>query len=751
VTGAGRTPNPEVPVMFLRAMILVSVVGALVGLGVPVSRAAGPVYWDWPADRPFDELDLTGTALDEGGHLVAGLTSRQLGPEGPEVCWTAVPDGDGGFWTGTGHGGEIHHVDGDGKSRLLARLDGTEIFALLRLPGGDLLAGCGPEGHLFRVAPDGTSRIVGTVAGGYVWALSRDGKSGAVWVAAGSPAALYRYQPERDEFDLVVELEAQNALDVMARPDGEVLVATQGPGLVFRVVDARARLIYETAQDEARQFIVGPEDQVFLLALRNAEEAPDNKTRVAGITSAPPPALLALLGGEPEAETPAAALYRLGQDDRVTQEWSGKDELLTAAWSPRWGWLAGGPLDEDESHASLQRLTPPHGSHVVARWTGGDVLQILVGGDGPEPLAVCQAHQGALVALGDDGRAPREALSPPLDGGGLVRWGRLSWQGEVPRGDLKWSVRAGNRSQPDETWTDWSGTWKDQDHAVDLPPSRFLQWRVEFPAGNKAGGARITGISVSAWQDNLPPVIAEFQLEHLKDIQIGGLLNGGENVTQRFRSGLQAEFSRGVTKDPWAGPVRGALGRTARIFTWQGSDPNGDRLAYRLAYRHRGSGTWRPISTSRPDVYETGETLLGWDTAEIPDGIYQVRLTASDHPDNPADLAHEVHRILGPVVVDNTGPEIDDFEVKATDGGFRLRAKVRDAVSPVAGARIFLPDGSVERLDPRDRICDSLREEFAAEVAWPRDDADPGVAPWRVRLEVRDLAGNLRAVEGEVQ
>ncbi len=60
---------------------------------------AGPVYWDWPDDRAFSELELNGTALAQNGHLAAGLTARDLGLDGPEVFWTTVPDGDGGVET----------------------------------------------------------------------------------------------------------------------------------------------------------------------------------------------------------------------------------------------------------------------------------------------------------------------------------------------------------------------------------------------------------------------------------------------------------------------------------------------------------------------------------------------------------------------------------------------------------------------------------------------------------------------------
>ncbi|MCB1185141.1 hypothetical protein KDM41_17110 [bacterium] len=730
--------------------VVAGVLGLLLLAGGP-TLAAGPVFWDWPADRAMDELELEGATLDDAGHLVAGMTARPLGPDGPEVCWTAVPDGDGGYFTGTGHGGEIHHLDAQGKGRVHARLEGTEIFALLRLPGGDLLAGCGPEGYLFRVGRDGAARVVGTVAEGYVWALSA-GADGRVWIAAGSPAALYRYGPADDAFGRVAGFDAQNALDVLARPDGGVLVATQGPGLVFRVdAKGQSRLVHETAQDEARQFIIGPEGAVFLLALRTADDLDEAAGRPGGVAPSPPPALLALLGGEPTPETPAAALYRIGEDDRVETWWSGPDELLTAAWSERWGWLAGGPLGDDESHATLQRLIPPRSQHVLARWEGGDVLQILVDPDGGEPLAACQAHPGAVVVLGDNGHLPRQATSPPLDGGRPVQWGRLGWQGDAPQAGLRWSVRGGNRSVPDETWTAWSDAWTDADHAIDLPPTRFLQWRVAFPAGRKATGARVTSVAVSAWQDNLPPVIADFQLEQLQDITLGGMISGSDNVTQRFRSGLQAEFSRGAAEDDWPGPVRGGLGRPVRIFTWQGSDPNGDRLTYRLAYRRQGGDAWRPLPTSRPDRFETRETLLSWDTTEVADGVYEVRLTASDERDNPAGRTLGASRILGPIRVDNTAPEITDFRLEAIPTGFRVRCRARDAGHVLGGARIFLPDGSVERLDPVDRICDSPDEKFAAEVAWPRDGAPTGVVPWRVRLEVRDLAGNLQVVEGDVR
>jgi len=746
--------NRKVYVMNLRIVVALVLYLMAGGPGVRVARAAGPVYWDWPTDRSFSELELSGTALDRAGYPVAGLNARALGATGPEVFWQAVSDGQGGFYAGSGHGGEIYQTSAKGESRLVARLDATEIFSLLVLSDGDLLAGSGPDGQVYRIDRQGQSRIVGTVAGGYVWAMVLDRGTGVVWLAAGSPGAVYRYEVDSGDFAVELNLPVENVMTVRLTADGGLLLATQGPGLVYRREPGQSpQLLFETPQDEVRAFISGPDDAVYLLALQTDDLT---MSGLAGVSTPPEtetsPSLLTVLGIPEAPEIAPAVLYRIGSDDVVAPIWTGKRELMTAVWSRRWGWLGGGESAAVGGRAVVSRLFPPSGSAPLASWAGGDVLDIMITDDSENDLVVCQAHPGAVSGLFERGDSPHQALSPPLDGGQRVHWGRLRWSGEGRCERLRWSVRVGNRSEPDETWTEWSKTWSQRDHELDLPPSRYLQWRVEFPpAAVDEDVLRVTEVSASAWQDNQPPVITSFQLEYLQDVHLGGLLNGMENVTQRFRSGLQAEFSRNTVADKWAGPVRGAMGRSVRIFTWQAADPNEDRVTYRLEYRQCGTEVWRPLAIQRPGVFETSEMLASWDTADVSDGVYDLRLTASDRRDNPGRLVGEATRLLGPLVVDNTPPLVHDFAARLTTGGFVVRCRVEDKASVVAGARLRLPDGTFERLDPVDRICDSLVEDFVAEVVWPRAGIPAGDRPWLVYLEARDLNGNIASVEGEVR
>ncbi|MFN2371424.1 MAG: hypothetical protein ABR506_09775 [Candidatus Krumholzibacteriia bacterium] len=713
--------------------------------------AAGPLYWDWPAGQPLAGVTLDGAALDEAGHLVAGLGARRLEPAGPEVFWCLVPDGKGGVYSGTGHGGEVHHTAAGGRTRLVAQLEAAEVFSLVLRRDGTLLAGCGPEGEVLGIAPDGTVTDHGSIPGGYAWSLL-EGADGSVWIAAGSPAAVWRLAPD-GSLAAVVDLPAQNVLDLAWDGQGRLLAATQGPGLVYRLDPARPdrpQLLFEADQGEVRQFLRGPAGALFVLALEVADADGEGggagRALAAGSGSGRKDngnangnghgGMISLRDLQFVDGPARAALYRLDEDGLATPFWSGESDLMIAAWTERWGWVGGGVQGEDDGRAILHRLTPPAGMQPLAGWDGGDVMAIL-----PDPrqdrLVVCEAHPGALSALSEDPPGPRAAVSSPVDAGRPVRWGRLRWEGTGQGTAPAFAVRTGNRADPDADWSPWTSPRQGRDEPVTAPPGRYLQWRVTFPEDRDARTWQVTAVSVSAWRANLPPAITAFAPEQIGAILAGGLMPRGENVTQTLRSGLRVEFSRQSALDQRADAGRAAATRPVRHFSWLAEDPDGDRLVYDLEYRRQGEQAWRPVLTG------TRETLGSWDTSGLPDGLYAVRLAASDRLDNPSAEAVRVERVLAPVV--------DRLVVERTPAGVRVRCRAEDAAGVLAGAAVVLPDGTRERLDPTDRVCDSAREEFDREIVWPRDGAAPAPDPWPLRVEVRDLAGNLGFAEAEVR
>lgn len=723
----------------------------LLGLVAGNTLAAGPLYWDWPRGREFSELELRGTTLDAQGHLTRGLDSRQVGPAGPEVVWHLGDDGHGGVLAGTGHGGGLFRLDGRGEQELLAQVGGPDVFCTLVRGNGDILVGTGSEGRLFALDEQGESRLLGQVDGGYVWALAEERSGGPVWVAAGSPAALYRLG-EDEVLQKVCLLEAQNALAVTVLADGRLLVGTQGPGLLY-VVDPdqpdRRRVVFQAAQDEIRQFIAGPEGRLFMLALNNVDdEAGAGAAAAAALGQAGK--MMDLFEVAEESGVARSALYTWEEGDAVREYWSADLDLMMVAWSESWGWLAGGPLDQESGLAVLHALQAPAGHHPLASWPGGDILDLLVvpGGSGGDRILVAQAHPGSIREVGrlqaGDPEQENLALSPPLDAGRAVRWGRLNWQGSADTGDVRWSVRSGNQEAPGSGWSGWSDWRTGRDQALEVPDGRFLQWRMSFDKSVEPLAAAVTAVSLSAWQENVAPVVSNLTLEQVMDISLGGMMAGGENITQTFSSGLKAEFSKSSHRTRRADQERAGETRPLKVFSWLGRDANQDRLTYTLEFRPDGGGPWRAA------VPETQETLGSWDTSAVADGQYWVRVVAHDGLDNPDRLRLQGEAVLGPVLVDNTPPELEMLKIEPAEGGFRVEFAAEDAMSCLAGASIVLPDGGQERLDPRDLICDSKREEFRTFIAWPRPGRGENGPVWPVTVEVSDLAGNTARAQGHL-
>ncbi len=745
--------------------------------GPAAGRAAGPVFWDYPAGIPFRGFELSGAGLDEHGRLAPGLAVEPLALNGPEVVWAVAPDGRGGAWLATGHDGQVWRVGRDGASRLLATLPAPEIFALR--PSGDwLFAGTGPGGVIFRVAEDGEAEPWADLEPDYVWSLA-DAGGGRLYAATGSPAAVWRLDG-RDRAIRLAGLPAAHAMDVAVMAGGGLLVVTQGPGLICEVDPSGARpprVWHETGQDEVRQLVAGPDAAWYALAVVPPEAAggaarplgepaaagqggsedldaagPATDTAAEETGQAPsrpaprPGADLVAAMWQGTSERPRAVVYRVAPDGLVTRFWWGDVALGAIAHDPRRGWLGVGGGDPERGTGAVWGLSPPAQARPLASWEGGEAIDLAVepaAGDGEATAWVALARPGRALRLTGRLATAAAATSAPLDGGVPIRWARLRWEGEAPAGaQVRFSARGGPRARPDSTWSAWSGPWTGGDEPLPLPPSRFLQWRVEF--SGQAAGARVATVTVSGREPNLPPAIARLDLQPPGELSAGGPFGDG-SVTESFASGLRAEYNLDSRRERRADPLVAARLRALRTFTWQARDPNDDRLSYALAYRPAGEEGWRQIGSESP------ESVRAWDTAGVPDGWYVVRLTASDAPDNAPGEALTDARLTAPLLVDNTAPALSGFRVERAPAGVRLRARASDAASPLAEAWVELPDGRTVRLDPVDGVCDSRAEEFDALLACPAPDAPPPAAPWRVRAGFLDRAGNVARAEGEAR
>jgi len=137
-----------------------------------------------------------------------------------------------------------------------------------------------------------------------------------------------------------------------------------------------------------------------------------------------------------------------------------------------------------------------------------------------------------------------------------------------------------------------------------------------------------------------------------------------------------------------------------RTVTWRAHDENNDSLRYSLSFRRKGTEKWLRL---RENVEETS---MNFDTSQLPDGLYELRLVVTDAVDNPdAPLSDAKEGVE--FQVDNTPPQI-----ASTVSGNDVLIRVTDKLSPIGKVEYSADAQKWIRLTPVDGIADSSDETY---------------------------------------
>jgi len=331
-------------------------------------------------------------------------------------------------------------------------------------------------------------------------------------------------------------------------------------------------------------------------------------------------------------------------------------------------------------------------------------------------IVVGTANPGQVVRLGA-GYADRGTFtSDPLDAGQISRFGNLTVLAMLPEGaGVAVQTRSGNVGNADlGLWSEWSApaTVEPQFpgqpvfHEVASPSARFLQYRLILESEGKRTPA-VERVAIKYLTPNMRPQITSVSTQYAEG-------NGANGEAPAPRTTINVE--------------------------WEASDPNGDTLQYALEFRRLSrpgdEHPWLPLED------EIDQTRYEWDTRTVPDGRYELRLIASDAPDNVEGEAMEARRITSQVVIDNRQPEIVDFTVEPGDpGALRVELTAEDGLTPISDIR-YSVDGAEpwQAVLPADRIYDSTSERAAFTIT----DLSPGLHVVSVR--VIDSQGNAHYV-----
>ncbi len=715
----------------------------LAAAAVAAAYAVAPQIWTL---RGYDEWlrgKSSGVSLsDEGVMTLAPRTEKIEGPS-EEYYLSYCPGPEGTAYLGTGHGGKVYKRGKDGRFELYFQTAEMDVTALLLDPKGALYAATSPQGKIYKITEKDKGTEFFNPAEKYIWDLAFE-NNGNILAAVGEAGGIYEIMPQGQ--GQMVFKSAENHVLCLGRDNaGALLAGSGGPGAVYRIgAGRRGQVLYETPFEEVRALAVTAQGDILAGAggavkgRKDDSDAPVAAVAsdvVVTVSAAAPaaagatrtPASAASRPGVPMSTAAApgepGAVFKISPDGSVRPLFASSDEMVYAlAW--------------DEAARSLAIGTGPKGRLYVL--DGEERRSLLLQEDSEQIFALVRAggkthilanNPPRLSVLSAEPRPEGEYLGPVFDAKLPAAWGRVQWDAVVPPGAaLQIQSRSGNTSDPGASWSDWSPPYgRAEGEPMLSPRGRYLQLRALLKTGSGGGSPRLVRLSAAFQAMNAAPTVTRLALVaanevYLKPIDQDELIWGLERRTPDPPSGRRDEIKFAMAKK---GERRGF-----QTAVWEAEDENADALSYSVWIKAEGEAGWRQLED------RWTECLYAFATTALPDGVYRLKVAASDLPANPAASARTGERTSAAFLIDNAAPELKGMRAVKSGGIVEASFVVEDRFSAVREVRTLIRPDDWRVVFPEDGICDGKSESFRLKIPLPAG------ADGQLTILVRDAAGN---------
>lgn len=643
----------------VRALHLPAVLCGLVLLHSSSGQAVGTRHFVIETGSDFEKGELKGVAVDSTGYLRPGFDLGSIEVPDAQSAWASL-EVDGGLLLATGNEGKLFEVKA-GRVRELVSVKDALAVTSLEKAFGKVIVGVIPGGKLYELKGDKLIEFTELKDAEHIWDMAFDQKSQTLYVATGPEGKLFRVTADGTA-QVYYDASESHLMSVAAR-NGKVFVGSSGDARLYEVAGpGRAQVLRDFSMTEVRDIAVAEDGDVFAIA--NELSGGPREEKISSVKPMTP--------RRPAAQGGKGVLYRFDQERRPEELYSNKSEHFVSLTLDN----EGRPVVGTGSEGKVIRVEENHNHAVLADVEARQVISFVKPEKGGWVIANDPVVAHSIEAVGG-----QDAVwtSDVLDAGLRARFGRINWDAS---GKVEFSTRSGNTEEPDDTWSDFSPTLK-KGAQITSAAGRYLQVRARLIEGDES---RVRRIDVPFVTDNLRPVLTSI----------------------KATSGADTKGSDGITSS--GGPISGKSSSKIKL-SWDVENPDEDELRYRVEYRRTQDQKWF-------DALSPGEVLTSkswdWETEDLPEGEYLVRVEASDEPANSPTRVLK-HQLTSEVVlVDNTAPQISELTVQ----GRKLSGKASDGIGPVrrievrmAGHSDWIP------IDPKDGVFDQAAETFELSLA----------------------------------
>ncbi|MFH1227392.1 MAG: hypothetical protein V1701_05765 [Planctomycetota bacterium] len=634
----------------------------LAGLFILASSAFATTtaVWNLSSEEDLNKGALEGVIVSSDGEISAGLPVKRF-ESGEISIWTAIADKNGKFYFGTGNSGKLlSMVDGALKEVFAT---GELVITSLAFDNKDnLYIGTIPDGKIFVLNKAGEGKLLCKLPEIYIWALLW-GKDGYLYAGTGPEGKIYRIKPD-GAIEVYYDSKEDHIMSLVMDDAQNLYAGTSFNGIIFRVSPERKmEVLFGFEENEIRSMQI-VKDTLYLGTNKARRFEPQKFVRRLKQTAEK------IKAGEEVTESPFQELF-----DGALYQYNLKDNTLYNLFRLAKTYITNIAVEENGAiflgtgdEGKVYRFIPNQSTALVFDFQENQAatLALYKGQLG----ALGTSNAGSVYLVDQKAGTEKNYTSEVKDTKFLSRWGSLNWSA---KGELSFQTRSGNTAKPDETWSDWSAPAKVPGDKIASPMGRYLQFRASW---NRDNQAVLRWIKISYLIENQRPIIDSFSTEGLDT-----------NASYLGRPKESGELS----------------------FNWKAKDPDGDELLAYIYYQKDGTEDWVLINKEGP----VSKTSYKWDTSQVDDGWYQIKLVISDEKMNPADRGQKVWKITKPILVDNRKPVIAELAITKD---LVCQGSAEDSFSNIARIEYAVDGKNWQLAYPSDGLFDDKTEQFSIKL-----------------------------------
>jgi WD40 repeat protein len=672
--------------------------------------------WVQSRYEEFEKGQSENTAISNQGYLEAGPELRSVSLTPSTYIWKVASDSQGNAYVATGSPATVLKITRAGDSTKLFSTKELTVQTVSVGPDGSVYAATVPGGKVYRIKPgqsnldESTATVVfdsATVAHNagtgkadparYIWDLAFD-PQGALYVATGGPAAIYRIDVSSDkpQAEVFFESDEQHIRCLLFEPNGNLIAGSDGGGLVYRIgKDRKGLVIYNAPKREVTALAESSDGRLYVASVGEKTKSTLPPLPVQGIAVATATITIVTPGSVQASSSnglipDGSVVDELSSQGAPRKLWATREDVVYALRTTPQGLLAA-----TGNRGRIYRINEDGSFVDLARAATGQATSFATAPDG---LYVGTSNTGRLYQLASQPASRGTYLSDVLDSGVFSQFGRLEVHADGAAGSYEIFARSGNVDNPERNWCDWHKV-AGNDGTSGVPAARFVQWKAVLEPG-----ARVGSVGVNYLPVNIAPVVDEIAVEPgTRANQSSPPPGQPQQVTINLPS---AQNVVTYTQDQATGPLSAIRDRTAVTVRWAAHDDNGDELIFDVYIRGDGEKNWRLLKARVTDRFYSFESI------RIPDGGYRVRVVASDSPAHTLGDALTGERESDRFIIDTTPPMISALQGNLQSGVLHASFVATDATSPIAHAEYSLDAGRWQFLDPVGKLSDSLTEHY---------------------------------------